>query len=102
MKIGTDVAASEFYEADKKIYNLDWKNPDQTSVDPSQRMDSSQLIEYYKAQWLNKYPFVSIEDPFDQVGAAGSLWGMFRGGGSSYGGQVGLELEEKMIPCPHF
>jgi len=23
------------------------------------------MIEYYK-QWLEKYPFVSIEDPFDQ------------------------------------
>merc|ERR1719389_1259903 len=28
-------------------------------------MDADQLIEYYKV-WLNKYPFVSIEDPFDQ------------------------------------
>merc|ERR1719469_1633727 len=27
VKIGTDVAASEFYDAEKKIYDLDFKNP---------------------------------------------------------------------------
>ena len=27
MKIGTDVAASEFYTAEKKHYDLDFKNP---------------------------------------------------------------------------
>merc|ERR1719238_1349746 len=28
VKIGTDVAASEFYNAETKLYDLDFKNPD--------------------------------------------------------------------------
>jgi len=24
------------------------------------------MIQYYKSEWIDKYPFVSIEDPFDQ------------------------------------
>jgi enolase len=62
VKIGTDVAASEFFVADTKMYDLDFKNPDSP---PEMKKSAKELIEYYKA-WLNKYPFVSIEDPFDQ------------------------------------
>jgi enolase len=59
IKIGTDVAASEFYEKEGNKYNLGFKSDtkDLKSVD--------EMIEYYKA-WCEKYPFVSIEDPFDQ------------------------------------
>jgi len=62
VKIGTDVAASEFYKADGKVYDLDFKNPDSTA---EMKKTAKELIEYYKS-WLSKYPFVSIEDPFDQ------------------------------------
>mmetsp|Transcript_62194 Transcript_62194/g.133729 ORF Transcript_62194/g.133729 Transcript_62194/m.133729 type:complete len:706 (-) Transcript_62194:95-2212(-) len=62
VKIGTDVAASEFYNADTKKYDLDFKNP--ASPD-SMKKTADELITYYK-DWLAKYPFVSIEDPFDQ------------------------------------
>ena len=62
MKIGTDVAASEFYSAEKKHYDLDFKNP---SSPAEMKKTAVQLAEYYKG-WLEKYPFVSIEDPFDQ------------------------------------
>jgi len=63
VKIGTDVAAAEFYNADTKKYDLDFKNP-QGSPD-SMKKTSDEMIAYYK-DWLVKYPFVSIEDPFDQ------------------------------------
>lgn len=64
VKIGTDVAASEFYTGDKK-YDLGWKVPaDQKK--PSDVKTSDEMIQYYKDQWISKYPFVSIEDPFDQ------------------------------------
>jgi len=64
VKIGTDVAASEFY-ADGK-YNLDFKHPDGAEkADPSMIKNADELIAYYK-EWLAKYPLVSIEDPFDQ------------------------------------
>mmetsp|Transcript_30955 Transcript_30955/g.69654 ORF Transcript_30955/g.69654 Transcript_30955/m.69654 type:complete len:718 (+) Transcript_30955:72-2225(+) len=62
VKIGTDVAASEFYNQEAKTYDLDFKNP---GSPPEMKKTAPQLAEYYKA-WLDKYPFVSIEDPFDQ------------------------------------
>jgi len=60
VKIATDVAASEFYANGK--YDLDFKNPQSP---PEMKKTADELMEYYKA-WFSKYPFVSIEDPFDQ------------------------------------
>merc|ERR1719238_2602836 len=44
------------------MYDLDFKNPDSP---PEMKKTAKELMEVYK-QWLGKYPFVSIEDPFDQ------------------------------------
>merc|ERR1712125_280790 len=60
VKIGTDVAASEFYIADTKAYDLDFKNPDSA---PEMKKSGAELVDYYM-DWFKKYPFVSIEDPF--------------------------------------
>merc|ERR1712013_152900 len=60
VKIGTDVAASEFYQ--NGMYNLDFKNPDPA---PDMFKTGDQMVDYYK-EWFDNYPFVSIEDPFDQ------------------------------------
>merc|ERR1712093_411612 len=60
VQIGTDVAASEFYKDGK--YDLDFKNPDSK---PETWLTGKELSEYFKV-WFDKYPFVSIEDPFDQ------------------------------------
>jgi enolase len=65
IKIATDVAASEFLVNGK--YDLDFKNPNSP---PEMKLTSAQLSDYYKA-WFKKYPFVSIEDPFDQDDWAG-------------------------------
>jgi len=66
VKLGTDVAASEFYDADTKTYNLDFKNPGgAAAAAPEMKKTGEEMIGYYQ-EWLNKYPFVSIEDPFDQ------------------------------------
>merc|ERR1712178_502439 len=62
VKIATDVAASEFYNADTKQYDLDFKNKDGP---PEMKKTAGELIEVYKG-WVSKYPFVSMEDPFDQ------------------------------------
>merc|ERR1719321_998448 len=61
VKIGTDVAASEFYTPDGK-YDLDFKNPNSP---PEMKKTGDEMIAYYQ-EWFKKYPFVSIEDPFDQ------------------------------------
>lgn len=63
IKIATDVAASEFYLEGEKKYDLGSKRPVPC---PSTKLTPEELIAYYETEWLAKYPFVSIEDPFDQ------------------------------------
>jgi len=60
VKIGMDVAASEFCK-DKK-YDLDFKNP---NSDASQFKSADQMLDIYKGFCTN-YPVVSIEDAYDQ------------------------------------
>jgi enolase len=62
IKIATDVAASEFWKPDIGKYDLDFKNKNGAD---DLKLTPAQLIDYYK-NWFGKYPFVSIEDPFDQ------------------------------------
>jgi len=60
VKIGMDVAASEFYDSGK--YDLDFKtkNNDGKSIKTSEEM-----IQLYK-EFVAEFPVISIEDPFDQ------------------------------------
>jgi len=58
IKIAMDVASSEFFRDGK--YDLDFKNPDS---DPSKWLSYKQLADLYK-KLAEKYPIVSIEDPF--------------------------------------
>ena len=60
VKIALDVAASEFFKDGK--YDLDFKN---AASDGSAEIDGTTLADKY-AGWVEKYPIVSIEDPFDQ------------------------------------
>jgi len=60
VKIGMDVAASEFYKDGK--YDLDFKS---ANSDASKHLTGEQLAQLYKDFTAN-YPIVSIEDPFDQ------------------------------------
>lgn len=59
-KIAMDVAASEFYKNGK--YDLDFKN---TKSDGSKVIPGTELSSLYE-KFAEKYPIVSIEDPFDQ------------------------------------
>merc|ERR1712226_805694 len=60
IKLGMDVAASEFHKEGK--YDLDFKNKDS---DPEKWISPDQLCEMYKG-FVNDFPVVSIEDAFDQ------------------------------------
>jgi len=60
VKIGMDVAASEFYRDGK--YDLDFKNP---QSNPAEWLSGEKLTDLYK-KFVHEYPIVSIEDPFDQ------------------------------------
>jgi len=61
IKIGMDVAASEFYTEDGK-YDLNFK---EKNNDGSQVISSKELLNLYKS-FIAKSPIVSIEDGFDQ------------------------------------
>merc|ERR1712223_1550444 len=65
IKIGMDVAASEFHKEGK--YDLDFKNKDSK---PEDWITSDALCDMYKG-FINDAPVVSIEDPFDQDDWAG-------------------------------
>lgn len=60
IKLGMDVAASEFYNKEGAYYDLDFKNPNSTS-----RLKSAELGDIYK-RFIRDYPMVTIEDPFDE------------------------------------
>jgi enolase len=62
IKIGMDVAASEFYKEAEKKYDLDFKNK---NSDKTQWKTGDQMIELYQ-DFIKNYPVVSIEDAFDQ------------------------------------
>jgi enolase len=55
--IGLDVAASELYDAKSKCYVL--------AAEKKKKKTADQLIKFY-AEWINKYPLVSIEDGLDE------------------------------------
>jgi enolase len=60
VKIALDVASSEFYKEGK--YDLDFKNP---NSDPTKWISGKELADLYIG-YSEKYPIISIEDPFDQ------------------------------------
>jgi len=60
--LGMDVAASEFYLGDDKVYDLDFKT---ANNDKSFRRTGQQMVDMYKG-FIKNYPVISIEDPFDQ------------------------------------
>lgn len=62
VKIGMDVAASEFYDEKTGNYNLDFKSKNPA---PESIITPAQLSAVY-TEMCAKYPIVSIEDGFDQ------------------------------------
>ncbi|CDF36425.1 enolase [Chondrus crispus] len=62
IKVGMDVAASEFWVEAKKMYDLDFKTENN---DGSQCLSGEKLGEMYK-DFCKNFPMISIEDPFDQ------------------------------------
>eukprot|EP00922_Rhytidocystis_sp_ex-Travisia-forbesii_P017105 GHVS01025514.1.p1 GENE.GHVS01025514.1~~GHVS01025514.1.p1 ORF type:complete len:458 (+),score=62.82 GHVS01025514.1:113-1486(+) len=62
IKIGMDVAASEFYIAADKTYDLDFK----TKNNDKKHVKTGEQLKDLYIEFTKKYPMVSIEDPFDQ------------------------------------
>ncbi|KAB7499751.1 Enolase [Armadillidium nasatum] len=61
IEIGMDVAASEFFKG-SNTYDLDFKT---ANNDGSEKVSGDRLRELYM-EFINEFPIVSIEDPFDQ------------------------------------
>lgn len=55
--IAMDAAASEFYNAEEKVYHLHYSTGD--------KLTTSEMVDYW-AEWVNKYPIFSIEDGLDE------------------------------------
>jgi len=62
VKIAMDCAASEFYDAESKTYDLAFKAKEN---DGSQKKTGAEMKAFYE-DLASKYPIISIEDPFDQ------------------------------------
>uniref|UniRef100_A0A7S2SSP1 phosphopyruvate hydratase n=1 Tax=Rhizochromulina marina TaxID=1034831 RepID=A0A7S2SSP1_9STRA len=62
--VGLDVASSEFKVPDKNMYDLDFKTSG-ADKDASLMLSGDELADFY-AKMCDKYPIVTIEDPFDQ------------------------------------
>jgi enolase len=60
VRIGMDVAASEFYTDGK--YDLDFKNP---KSDGKMKKNGDEMVKLYE-DFVKQYNLISIEDPFDQ------------------------------------
>ncbi|CAF2411873.1 unnamed protein product [Rotaria sp. Silwood2] len=60
VKIGMDVAASEFFDEQEKKYDLNNKEKGKPHY-----LTSDELVTYYLGQ-IEKYPIISIEDAFEQ------------------------------------
>ncbi|KHN73386.1 Enolase [Toxocara canis] len=62
VSIGMDIASSEFFKADVKKYDLDFKNP---NSDKNLWKSGDEMAELYLS-FIKSYPIVSIEDAFEQ------------------------------------
>jgi len=91
VEIGMDVAASEFYGAKDHTYDLDWKNP---KNDFSQKLTPEGLINLYQ-KFVDNYPIVSIEDPFDQ-----DDWGSYTQLTSKMGTKVQIVGDDLLVTNP--
>lgn len=60
IELATDIAASEFYVKEEKVYDLGKK-----TGESDKKVTSDKLLNFIE-RLCNKYPFISIEDPFDQ------------------------------------
>merc|ERR1712183_675058 len=88
IKIGTDVAASEFWDAKAGKYNLDFKNDNPA---PEAWKTGVELAGVYK-DWVQKYPMISIEDPFDQ-----DDWDSYAKMMKDMGGQVQIVGDDLLV-----
>jgi len=90
VKIGMDVAASEFMTKNGD-YDLNFK---EKNNDGSQVVSPSDLANIYKG-FIKNYPMVSIEDPFDQ-----DDWGAYKAMTAEVGEHVQIVGDDLLVTNP--
>ena len=88
IEIGLDVASSEFITEDKK-YDLSKKTGKKDRV-----LDQDQFISHYESL-INKYPIISIEDPFDQ-----DDWSAYTKFNAKVGGKIQIVGDDLLVTNP--
>ena len=81
--IAMDAAASEFYDAENKVYHF--------KKSSGEKLTSSEMVSYWK-QWCEKYPIVSIED-----GLAEDDWAGWKELTNVLGGKVHLVGDDLFV-----
>lgn len=81
--IAMDAAASEFYDAENKVYHF--------KKSSGEKLTSSEMVSYWK-QWCEKYPIVSIED-----GLAEDDWAGWKELTNVLGGKVQLVGDDLFV-----
>ncbi|KPL79155.1 enolase [Ornatilinea apprima] len=84
--IALDPAASEFYDADEKLYNLRKEG---------KKLSSEQMVAFWKS-WVDQYPIVSVEDGFAQDDWEG--WQMFT---AEMGGRIQIVGDDLVVTNPN-
>jgi len=90
VRIGMDVAASEFFTEDGK-YDLDFKTKNN---DGSKVVTGEGLIELYK-DFVKNYDIISIEDPFDQ-----DDWDHYAKLTAEMGGPIQIVGDDNLVTNP--
>jgi len=90
VKIGMDVAASEFCNDDKN-YDLDFKTKNN---DGSKVLTGEKLSSLYQ-EFVKEFPIVSIEDPFDQ-----DDWTAYAGLTSAIGKNIQIVGDDLLVTNP--
>jgi enolase len=82
VQVGLDVAASEFKVPDQNMYDLDFKTKG-ADKDSKLMLSGDELLSFYE-DMCNRFPVVTVEDPFDQ-----DDWGNW----SSFCKKVGTDIQ---------
>ncbi len=84
--IALDPATSEFYNAEKGLYELKWSTGEQ--------LDAEAMIEYWGG-WIDKYPIISLED-----GMAEDDWDGWKKMTDALGTKVQLVGDDLLLRIP--
>jgi enolase len=81
--IAMDAAASEFYNADEKVYHFHKSD--------GRKLSSGEMVDYWKG-WCDKYPIFSIEDGLDE-----DDWGAWNQLNTQIGNRVQLVGDDLFV-----